>query len=234
MVKIIVFYNRDIDEVPETDSDDNYINHAFLKVIIDDDGEQDLAFKIKPQTDGWEDTDDNEEIRTYKWVDKTDFTKITSENYDDYAYEEREYRNDYFAYRLEVPRDDVSTYIFEESSNYSKPEFRIKEKAANFKQQLERADYFTNRVKGAIYSNMPDPVAQALTFEGFVDAIKSATEEPSAKNICNAILTTLESIPIVSLPAAVVESIALGPVVWSNLRNCKRYVEEIKELNEDL
>lgn len=166
----------------------------------------------------------------------TKTSKYTSEYYDGYSYKKREYDEKYLAYELTAPKDEVETGLFsaKQAEDYDNVEYKIKERAENFKTQLERADYFTGRVKGAIYSNMPDPVAQALTLEGVLNAIKTAKEKPSAKTFLNAVLTAIEGVPIVSLPAAVVESFSLGPVVWSNLRNCRRYIEEIQELKEDM
>ncbi|SFI20352.1 hypothetical protein SAMN05192551_10881 [Tindallia magadiensis] len=161
------------------------------------------------------------------------FTNLdSSSKYYDYRFIRTLSSNkDQMFYYLSSPKDSVSTnYIFiEQAGKVGTTERAIKDHCEYFLNQMQSADTFTKRVHDAIMTNMPVDGA-ALAFEAFINAVNSYVQKPSIMNFVQAIEAAIKAIPGVSLVAAVIEILTLGPVIWTNLYNCRQSIDAVKRL----
>lgn len=157
-------------------------------------------------------------------------SKLTSDYHPDYSYDKSVY-SQYTAYTLTATGDSVKSGLLLTTNMgiAGTTESKIKEKAEYFKNQLETADSLTEKIEGVIATNMPGD-GQALALAATIEAIHSFTSEPSILGFFEAVLAILEGTPVLSLPIAVIEILALGPVIWVNLYNCRESIDGIQEL----
>lgn len=158
------------------------------------------------------------------------YDNYTSEYYRRYSYIRDIFSNGDTKYELDVPEDSAEAWARGAYlDDYNSKDYRIKQKGDYFINQLETADKFTKRIEGAIASNMPGD-GFAITWGAIMEQIVDVYEDYSTAQLLNLLLSLVEAIPGISLGAAAIESLTLGPVVAANLWNCRRLVDEINNL----